>query len=449
MASFSFKRNKNENNYAAQYNSTYNEFFETQLKLIRSIEDNKGTLNKEEIKKNIGITRRSLKAVDFWFRYFEPIAYKKINGPLPVEWETEVFEKFEKPYRREGAGLTLAELYLDEQEIDKDSLLTLLRASLEATSTFAVDSITDNLKNYHHFFLCNRLFLLNLATIYTSGFECPDAEKVIPELRAMLSGVHRIYMSYNESFSETPLPKEYLDLYSNAIIFVNEQAGKYDQFDHFTFLKDFINPMFGLNQRLIREYAVQSSNTMDYSLNKSTNTIFSKTLYNAQNIKGVFNRVYDPSVLTEIEALGRLLFYDPILSGNNLRSCASCHKPSEFFADTVNVASLQFDRQRLLSRNTPSLLNAQYNHLLMLDGGHISLHDQARGVITNSLEMACSEQEMLNKIKSCKDYRQAFEKLVKYTPQEPELSTSHVTSALILYYIIAALVKGIRILTGP
>ena len=49
--------------------------------------------------------RTKLKAIDFWLRYLEPIAYKKINGPLPVEWETETFEKYEPPYRRQGGGL--------------------------------------------------------------------------------------------------------------------------------------------------------------------------------------------------------------------------------------------------------------------------------------------------------------------------------------------------------
>jgi len=47
----------------------------------------------KELKKLINETRLKLKSIDFWLRYFEPVAYKKINGPLPIEWETEVFEK--------------------------------------------------------------------------------------------------------------------------------------------------------------------------------------------------------------------------------------------------------------------------------------------------------------------------------------------------------------------
>ena len=100
-----------------------------------------------------------------------------------MEWETEVFEKYEPPYRRQGGGITLAELSLEEPTVHKDSLLALIDTSLVAIQTFEADSITTQLDTYHHFFLANRLYLLNLATIYTTGFECPDTANIIPELR--------------------------------------------------------------------------------------------------------------------------------------------------------------------------------------------------------------------------------------------------------------------------
>ena len=81
----------------------------------------------EATKEQINLARTDMKRMDFWLRYLEPVAYKTINGPLPVEWETEVFEKYERPYRREGAGLTLAALYLEEPGIKKDSLLQLIQ----------------------------------------------------------------------------------------------------------------------------------------------------------------------------------------------------------------------------------------------------------------------------------------------------------------------------------
>jgi len=147
-------------------------------------------LTNNEQKKNIAdainSTRFKMKACDFWLRYLEPVAYKKINGPLPVEWETEVFEKFEAPYKREGAGLTLAYQYLEEENASADSLRKLVTVSTATLKTFLADSITNQLDSYHHFFLCNRLFLLDLATIYTSGFDCPDTAVIIPELQNMM-----------------------------------------------------------------------------------------------------------------------------------------------------------------------------------------------------------------------------------------------------------------------
>ena len=71
------------------------------------------------------------------------------------------------------------------------------------------------------------------------------------------------------------------------------------------------------------------------------------------------------------------------INGEQLfKSCASCHKPTEYFTDTGRTTSMQFDNRQFLSRNTPSLINATYNHLLMLDGRHISLMGQAKDVAT-------------------------------------------------------------------
>jgi cytochrome c peroxidase len=372
--------------------------------------------------------------MDFWFRYLEPISYKKINGPLPVEWETEVFEKFEKPYKREGAGLTLALLYLDESSIKKDHLIELIQASLNATQTFYADSITNELKTYHHFFLCNRLFLLNLAAIYTTGFECPDTAQIIPELRLMLSNVGAIYQSFNESFPNTPLPLDYISLYKNAVAFANTQSNNYSQFDHFTFIKDYINPLFAFNQTLINQYHVVTKSYVDYSLSKKANSIFNKKLYTGQNPKGVFLRVNDNEALAEIEQVGKLLFYDPILSGNNSRSCASCHNPTTYFTDTATSTSLQYNKHDFLPRNSPSLINAEYNHLLMMDGKHLSLQQQTKAVISNPIEMSGDEKQILQKVLNCKEYNKTLQKLLKHTPQETEVTIDHIASAITVYY---------------
>src|SRR5450432_4615366 len=222
---FSFNE-KRSPAYSNLYFETIGEFKSRQSILQNTI--NISNLSSEKnilaIRKEIETARLKLKNIDFWLRYFEPNAYRKINGPLPVEWENEVFEKFEPPYRREGAGLSLAEISLAQKPLIKDSLLTLIKKSSEAVKTYEADSITSQLNSYSHFFLANRLFILNLASIYTTGFECPDTSRIIPELRSMLQGTKNIYDHFDQSFPEYPLSVEYLDLYEKMISFVNAQA---------------------------------------------------------------------------------------------------------------------------------------------------------------------------------------------------------------------------------
>lgn len=422
--------------YASDYHSKLADFTIAQKNLLQNISSANlsNSSDIEKIKFQIDNCRMHLKSMDFWLRYLEPISYKKINGPLPVEWETEVFEKFEKPYKRLGAGLTLAALYLEESSLNKDSLFNLIASSTKALEVYKQDSITTHLSTPDHFFLCNRLFLLNLAAIYTTGFECPDTARVIIELRYMLTSVKQTYENYNSSFPDYILPNHYLSVYQETIDFANSQPQYYSSFDHFTFLKNYINPLFAYNQELIRQYKVVSKSYVDYSLTKTATSIFSKSLYNGQNAKGIYIRVKDPEVLEEIDKVGKLLFYDPILSGNNQRSCVSCHKSTEYFTDTNATTSLDFDRKNTLSRNTPSLINVGYNHLIMMDGKHISLQNQTKSVITNVREMGSTEEEVLKRVLSCKDYKKVFTKLLKHTPQEKEITFDHITSAVTLYY---------------
>lgn len=388
---------------------------------------------KNELRGRIHSLRKTLKGMDFMLRYYEPLLYKKINAPLPVEWETEVFEKFEKPYKREGAGLILAELYLDEESANKDALLGLLRPALPVLQNYQNDSLLKVLRRPDQFLYANRLYLLNLATIYTSGFECPEPSQIIPELKSMLVATKNFYDVYNSSFPNTPITQEYLLQYDKMIDFVKSQPTQPENFDHFTFVQKHVNVLFGMNQEMLRSYRLPTRSFNDFSLGKDATSIFSKDLFSGQNRKGVYAGVDDPVILEEIKETGRLLFFDPLLSGNGKRSCASCHKPDQCFTDTLVRTALAFDGQTRIERNAPSLVNLFYNHLIMQDGKHYLVEDQMKGVITNPVEMGCSEQQLLENVLSCDQYKKSFRKYVKQTPSFPEVSTYHIVSAMMIY----------------
>jgi cytochrome c peroxidase len=415
-----------DNKYTQLYDSSLSNFFICVEKLEKLDLE-----NKDEVKKQLFMTRVELKKNDFWLRYLDPNAYRNLNAPLPVEYETEVFEKFEKPYRREGGGVTLIEAALDEDDADLEKYINLMSKAKQA---YFSDSIHQVIENPAHFYFANRLFLLNIASIYTTGFECPDTNRIVPELKIMVESVKNIYQAYNAShLSNFHLPASYLALYESMHSFILKSSNELYAFDHFSLIKKFVNPLYKINQESILALNLNSKSVVDYSLNRNALSIFDKDLYNAQNEKGIYRKIKDEKILNEIKELGRLLFYDPILSGNNQRSCASCHNPNTGFAQS-SQKPLDYDKVSFLKRNTPSLLNVKDQHLIMYDGNHISLQGQAEGVIKNKNEMNGSVHEIISKIKSCKVYKKGFKKIVQLTPSYPVLSLEHIQSALVLYY---------------
>ncbi|MBW7883027.1 MAG: hypothetical protein H3C34_10385 [Caldilineaceae bacterium] len=73
----------------------------------------------------------------------------------------------------------------------------------------------------------------------------------------------------------------------------------------------------------------------------------------------------DPAPAAQI-ALGKYLFFDSRLSGNNSLSCASCHQPDHAFADGQALSKGYPSTQYF--RNTPTILNTVFDSYLYWDG---------------------------------------------------------------------------------
>jgi len=106
-------------------------------------------------------------------------------------------------------------------------------------------------------------------------------------------------------------------------------------------------------------------------------------------------------------ALGRLLFYDPVLSVDNDRSCASCHHPDKGFADGLPTA--EGAHGEALRRNTPSLWNAAYATSLFWDGRAASLEEQMLVPLTTANEMGADLDAMLEELRAIPEYVRRFD----------------------------------------
>src|SRR6185437_1556680 len=101
--------------------------------------------------------------------------------------------------------------------------------------------------------------------------------------------------------------------------------------------------------------------------------------------KPVYNFRKNPLSESKV-ALGRILFYDPILSRDNTISCGSCHLNATSFTHVDHALSHGIDG-KTGTRNAPALLNLAWAKHFMLDGAVDDLDVQALKPISNPLEM--------------------------------------------------------------
>lgn len=106
--------------------------------------------------------------------------------------------------------------------------------------------------------------------------------------------------------------------------------------------------------------------------------------------------------------LGRKLFEDKKLSGNNTVSCSSCHNPTHAFTDNHPQAIGIYQRVGL--RNTPPIQNMAFMKFYNWDGNIRQLEKQPLVPIITHEEMNSSIVEAINKIKNEADYKLLFKK---------------------------------------
>jgi cytochrome c peroxidase len=136
--------------------------------------------------------------------------------------------------------------------------------------------------------------------------------------------------------------------------------------------------------------------------------------------------------------LGRLLFYDKMLSGNNSQSCASCHQQQYAFTDHKKVA--QGAMGDTVARNTMSLINAAWQHEFFWDGRIKTLEQLMPNPISHPNEMAQDTSELLKEINLHKHYPKLF---AAAFPQQP-IQMNLVSKAL-AQFVRTIITKGINL----
>jgi len=105
--------------------------------------------------------------------------------------------------------------------------------------------------------------------------------------------------------------------------------------------------------------------------------------------------------------LGRMLFFDPILSRSRTMSCSSCHNPSLSWTDGLPRAI--GENLSKLPVRSPTLIDVAWMPKLGWDGHFRNLESVAFGPITASNNMDLSEKELVERLTAIPGYLRSFD----------------------------------------
>ncbi len=107
--------------------------------------------------------------------------------------------------------------------------------------------------------------------------------------------------------------------------------------------------------------------------------------------------------------LGKMLFMDPRFSSTGTVSCNSCHNVMEGGDDSRTFSMGVHGKTG--GRNAPTVWNSAFHSVQFWDGRADLLEDQAKGPVTNPVEMGVPEiEQAMDKVRAIPGYKPYFEK---------------------------------------
>jgi cytochrome c peroxidase len=234
--------------------------------------------------------------------------------------------------------------------------------------------------------------LARITTLGLAGFDATVSKDGLIESAQALRGVEEGLATYQPALRQRdPGGWEALQRSLAEAIAHLETGASFDHFDRLDFLVRFANPIASGLNRLQRSLHLPDAVEPSPWAGGATN-IYAAGALNPH----WFAPDYAPPSSPELIALGRRLFFEPALSRDGRRSCATCHQPSRAFTD--GRARAKVDAGHGVVRNTPTLLNSGLQRAQFADQRVLYLEFQFEEVMANPREMALSTTDAAQKL---------------------------------------------------
>jgi cytochrome c peroxidase len=361
-----------------------------------------GNISSENLQQQLARTRKAYKRTELITAYFYPATEQMLNGPpIPEADEEEGTQLVRTP---DGLQHIAELIYADSlNEDEKNDLQTSCRRFTAAC--FRLPQMAQQAK-FEEWQLMEalRLEVIRIYTLGLTGFDAPDYNVALNDAKAAAESVEK----YALLFLNEVRPKD-KKLEKNCRTALKAFAGAIDlnadedTFDRLTFIRAKANP---LSRQLTRVALLLN---LKPAVNTTALRFEASTPFDNDAIDPWFYARYNNAIhkRSEVAALGRLLFFEPLLSGDGQRSCASCHNAERFFTDG-NARSTAFTGNGTVLRNAPTLWNAALQPAYFYDARVPSLEDQARLVVANSIELHGDIQAASSLLMQSNEYMQLF-----------------------------------------
>lgn len=380
--------------------------FAKSCKTLDSLIQTKSDIKKaqNEFKKSRLYYKKIESLVSFYF----PETAKKLNGaPIDKNDIEETSRKIE-----EATGFQKVEELLFSNEMEEKEL----QKQVGILNGFT-QSLKTNIENIQlsdsNIFEAQKLQMIRMMSLGISGFDSPVAFHSLPEAKATMENIADVISNFSED-------TQCQEIIKKTIVYLNKNQN-FDAFDRADFIVKYCIPVSNAIHKIQQKLNIKN-NPYTNAINFEKQNVLEEGAYNPD----FFAPNYNQKPSNQQIALGEKLFFDPILSGNNEVSCATCHIPNQAYADHKTKAV----NGNANSRNTPTLLNSTYQNVLFLDGRVSYLEDQAKAVINNKDEMHGSFSNALEKVKKSTSYQVDFNKVFT---KEKEITEQNLLKSLASY----------------